>query len=118
MLGLDKNAAAISANQGTIKLTGTNVLNLLGQTHLIAENQETLWYTVTELGKTLEISGMKMNKLLESVGLQEKLSSHWQPTSKADGLYRLFDTGKSRSKGTPVQAVKWSKNVLEIINRG
>ena len=118
MLGLDKNAAAISANQGTIKLTGTNVLGLLGQTHLVAENQESLWSTVTELGKTLSISGMKMNKLLESVGLQEKLSGHWQPTSKAEGLYRLFDTGKSRSKGTPVQAVKWSKSVLEIINGG
>jgi len=41
-LGLDKNAAAISANQAVTKLTGTNVLNLLGVTHLEAENQQSV----------------------------------------------------------------------------
>lgn len=36
-LGLDKNAAAISANQAVKKLTGANVMQLLGQTGLTAE---------------------------------------------------------------------------------
>ena len=32
LIGLDKNVAAISANQAVAKITGTNVLQLLGQT--------------------------------------------------------------------------------------
>ena len=32
-IGLDTNAAALSANQAVVNLTGTNILALLGQTH-------------------------------------------------------------------------------------
>jgi len=39
LIGFDKNVAAISANQAVAKLTGTNVLQLLGHTHLEAEKQ-------------------------------------------------------------------------------
>lgn len=116
LLGLDKNAAAISANQGTVKLTGTNVLGLLGQTHLVAENQESLWYNVTDLGKTVGLSGMKLNRLFSEAGLQERIGDYWQPTEKAEGLCRLFDTGKSHNSGTPIQAIKWSKESLSKIS--
>lgn len=33
LVGMDKNAAALSANQAVTKLTGTNVLQLLGHVH-------------------------------------------------------------------------------------
>ena len=48
-LGLDRNAAAISANQVVAKMTGTNVMQLLGNTHLDAEVQA-LVFTPSELG--------------------------------------------------------------------
>lgn len=115
-LGLDKNAAAISANQAVAKLTGTNVLGLLGVTHLEAENQKSMAYTPTELGARLGISARKLNALLETIGLQVKDGDQWRPTAKADGFFRLFDTGKRHSDGTPVQQMKWHDSVLSLID--
>jgi hypothetical protein len=48
-LGLDKNAAAISANQYVRKITGQDPLESFGHAHLPAENQVTQWFTPTEL---------------------------------------------------------------------
>lgn len=110
-LGLDKNSAAISANQVVFKLTGTNVMSLLGATHLLAEKQE-LVYTPRELGSMLGISAQKINKKLAELGLQIKEGCHWKPTDKASGLFRLFDTGKAHSDGAPVLQVKWFDSVL------
>ena len=39
-IGLDNNAAAISANQAVMKLSNVNILALTGNTHLISESQE------------------------------------------------------------------------------
>lgn len=113
--GLDKNAASISANQAVAKLTGVNVLELLGHTHLAAENQETLWYTPTELGKRMEVSARQFNLLLAEAGLQAKEGEHWKPLPAADSFYRLFDTGKRHGSGVPVQQIKWADNVLALI---
>lgn len=111
LIGCDKNAAAISANQAVIKITGTNVLSLLGQTHLIAE-QQILFFTPTDLGKHIGVGAVKFNILLEEAGLQinGKVKT---PTSKAKGLYRIVDTGKRQNNGTPVQQVKWSEEVID-----
>lgn len=49
-LGLNANAAAISANHLVMKVTGKNALVAFGQTHLIAERQDTRWFTPTLLG--------------------------------------------------------------------
>lgn len=49
-IGLDNNAAAISANQAVLKVSGVNLLELTGQTHLLADKQEH-WYTPTQLGQ-------------------------------------------------------------------
>ena len=75
-LGLDKNAAAISANQAVAKLTGTNVMQLLGATHLESE-QQTLFFTPTDLGKRIGVSGRGMNMLLAEAGLQAKRGEYW-----------------------------------------
>ena len=117
VFGFDKNVAAISANNAVVKVTGTNLLHLLGQTHLEAENQSTLWFTPTELGKRLGVSVRQFNLLLAEAGLQARQGEQWEPTDEAQNLYRLFDTGKSHSDGTPVVQVKWSSEVLEQINQ-
>ena len=114
-LGLDKNAAALSANQAVAKLTGANVLQLLGRSHLEAENQEALFLTPTELGERLGISGRKFNMLLAEAGLQAKRSGHWTPMKPADGLFRIFDTSKRQGDGVMVQQVKWSADVLPLV---
>lgn len=116
-LGLfDKNTAAISANQAVYKITGTNVLNLLGHTHLEAERQDTQWFTPTDLGKRLGISAQQFNLRLAAFGLQQRRGSEWEVTDTGKAFAKLLDTGKKHSAGTPVVQVKWSPSVLAVIN--
>lgn len=58
LIGCDRQAAAIGANHATAKLTGTNLLELSGHTHLEAANQESLFFTPTELGKRIGLSAV------------------------------------------------------------
>ena len=116
-LGLDKNAAAISANQAVTKLTGTNVLKLLGHQHIEAENQTAMYFTPTELGERLGISGRKFNMLLAEAGLQAKKGEHWVPLTTAEGFCRFMDTGKRHGDGTMIQQIKWAENVLALVQQ-
>lgn len=115
-LGLDKNAAAISANQAVAKLTGTNVMNLLGHTHIEAE-QQVMFFTPTELGERIGVSGRKFNMLLAEAGLQAKKGEVWVPLTAAEGFCRVMDTGKRHGDGTMVQQLKWAENVLAILQQ-
>ena len=117
MLGLDKNAAAISANNAVAKMTGTNVLHLLGHAHLDAENQSSLFFTPTELGRQVGVSGRAFNMLLAEAGLQAKKGDHWAPLAAAEGFCRILDTGKRHGDGSMVQQLKWAENVLSLIQR-
>lgn len=117
MLGLDRNAAAISANQAVAKLTGANVMRLLGHTHLEAENQSALFYTPTELGRQIGVSGRAFNMLLAEAGLQAKKGEHWAPLATAEGFCRVLDTGKRHGDGSMIQQVKWSDGVLNMIQK-
>ena len=114
LLGLDRNAAGISANQAVIATHGTNILLLSGQTHLVAETQ-VLYYTPTELGKRIGVSGRRFNLLLADIGMQAREGEHWAPTAAAEGFYRIFDTGKKHSTGTPVTQIKWADAVLPLV---
>lgn len=111
LLGLDKNAAAISANQAVLSVTGSNVLGLLGQTHLESESQDQ-WFKVTDIGAQVGLSAVAMNRVLCDARLQHRVDDTWVPTSFAEGLYRIFDVGKAHGNGTPVTQVKWSLKVL------
>ena len=117
MLGLDRNAAAISANQAVAKLTGANVMRLLGHTHLEAENQSALFYTPTELGRQIGVSGRAFNMLLAEAGLQAKKGEHWAPLATAEGFCRVLDTGKRHGDGSMIQQLKWSDGVLNLIQK-
>ena len=111
LIGLDKNAAAISANQGTAALTGVNMLQLMERTHLATPSQE-IYYTPTELGSRFVKSGKAFNQLLVEAGLQESIAGHWVPTEKGRAHAFVADTGKAHASGTPIQQVKWRDSVL------
>lgn len=115
LIGLDHNAAAFSANQATVALTGTNVLRLLGAEQLTAENQHAMFYTPTELGERLGVSGRKFNMLLAEAGLQVKQGEQWAPLPAAEGFFRVIDSGKRHGSGAMVQQLKWASNVLQLV---
>ncbi|ERE07222.1 MULTISPECIES: BRO-N domain-containing protein [Chromobacteriaceae] len=115
-LGLDRNAAAISANQAVNRLTGMNVMQLLGHTHLEAE-QQMPFFTPTQLGERIGISGRKLNLLLAEAGLQAKQGDDWSPLPAAEGFFRFFDTSKRHGSGAPVLQLKWAEHVLDLIEQ-
>lgn len=100
--GLDKNSAAISANQLVRKLTGVNLLED---------------FTPTELGARISVSGAKMNQQLAAAGLQARQGKGWEPTQAGKEFSRIFDTGKKQGSGTPIQQIKWAATVMEVIAR-
>ena len=113
LIGCDRNSAAVSANNAVFQATGTNILALLGQTHMEAEKQE-LVFNVSDLADG--ISGVKMNRLIESAGLQTRSGERWVPTHEGMKFCRIFDTGKRHGNGTPVQQIKWGRDVLDLLS--
>jgi hypothetical protein len=113
--GLDRNAAAISANQYVCAVTGQNLLKQFGQTHLEAENQEAKYFTPTELGNRIGVNGRKFNERLAAAGFQVKHGKEWEVTDAGRAFARLFDTGKKHDSGVPVQQIKWAANVIDVL---
>lgn len=115
-IGLDNNAAAISANQAVLKVSGVNLLELTGQTHLLADKQEH-WYTPTQLGQMCipPMQPKNFNLLLAAHDLQVRVGDAWVALAAGEEYSRLFDTSKRRGNGTPVLQLKWSKRVLDIV---
>ena len=116
LIGLDKNAAAISANQAVTHLTGTNLLSLLGQTHL-EQPEQTQYFTPTELGERIKLSGRKVNMLLAEAGFQSKHGDAWEVMDAGREFAKIYDTGKKHGSGVPIQQVKWSVNVLPLLKQ-
>lgn len=115
LIGLDKNAAAIAANQAVIKLTGTDVLQLLEQKQMQADRQDTQWFTPTELGGRINASARSFNLLLAEAGLQMKRGEVWEVTDAGREFARLYDTGKKHGSGVPIQQIKWSPSVTDLL---
>lgn len=109
--GIDKNAAAIGANQIATAQTGVNLLALAGQQHLPTPDQE-ICFTPTELGKRFCQSAIRFNQRLTDAGLQENIAGHWVPTEKGRAHATVLDTGKRHGNGTMIQQVKWKDSVL------
>lgn len=111
--GFDRNMIALSANNLARTVTGIDVLEYMGATHLLADPSGRT-YTPSELGKLCDppLSAIKFNLLLESAGLQTKEFGAWMPTDAASGLFEWLDTGKRHSNGAPVKQVKWFSAVL------
>lgn len=117
LIGCDKNAAAISANQAVQALSGANVLQLMGQTHIEASNQESVYYTPTELGKRINVSARAMNIMLADAGLQVKRGEQWEVTGAGRDFARIYDTGKKHGSGVPIQQIKWSAEVIPALGK-
>lgn len=117
LLGCDKNAAAISANQAIYSMTNINLMQQLGHTHVEAEKQDSHWHTPTELGKqmTPAISARQVNLLLAEAGLQFKRGDVWEATEAGKDFARIYDTGKRHGSGVPVTQMKWSATVLAVL---
>ena len=115
LLGCDKNAAAISANQMVTKLTDVNLMAGLGQVHLVAEKQDTQFFTPTELGKRIGTSARGVNLLLAEAGVQMKRGDVWEVTDSGREFARILDTGKRHGSGVPIQQIKWSPGVLPLL---
>ena len=115
LLGCDKNAAAISANQMVTQLTDVNLMAGLGQIHLVAEKQDTQFFTPTELGKRIGTSARGVNLLLAEAGVQMKRGDVWEVTEAGRGFARILDTGKRHGSGVPIQQIKWSPSVLPLL---
>lgn len=117
LLGCDKNAAAISANQAIYSMTNINLMQQLGHTHLEAEKQDGHWYTATELGKqmTPAVSARQVNLLLAEAGLQFKRGDVWEATEAGNDFARIYDTGKRHGSGVAVTQMKWSATVLAVL---
>lgn len=118
LIGCDANQSALSANKATLKVTGVNLLELMGRTHLDAPQQARL-LTPTDLGQELDPprSAIKANSLLRDRGFQEpardaKGRAAWDLTEKGKPYGVIQDTGKRNSDGTPVRQLKWSADIL------
>ncbi len=115
MIGLDKNAAALAANNAVVSMTGTNLLAAGGTLHLESESQEH-WYNATELGSMVGLTPNAMNLHLQDAGLQFKIAGKWTATEAGSQYSRIFDVSKSHNTGIPVTQLRWSKNVLEVVH--
>ena len=117
LIGCDKQAAAISANQAVFAVSGANVLQLMGRTHIEAENQDGLYFTPTELGKRIGTSARGMNLLLAEAGFQMKRGDHWEVMDAGRDFARIYDTGKKHGSGVPIQQIKWSAEVIPALGK-
>ncbi|MEX3527072.1 MAG: hypothetical protein VB143_07030 [Burkholderia sp.] len=91
------------------------MLEGLGQTHLAAKSQESLYFTPTELGQRIGTSARKFNLLLGAAGFQFKVGDAWEVSDVGMAFVRIYDTGKKHGSGVPVQQIKWSAQVLSIL---
>ena len=125
LLGVKGNQRAISAAQATFRETGVNVLELTGVTHLKAEIQEQT-LNPTEIGQSLDPiqKPETVNNALVELGLQTlhryrvkgKSRSKWELTDagKATGAH-YDDTSKKHVSGTSVLQIKWTANVIPMV---
>ncbi len=117
--GLKGNQALLSANHAIRHLYSIDCLELIGTTHLIADDNE-MHMTPSDIGMELGISPVKVNHLLKSIGLQIDHRDHkkrirWEPTEKGMPYAVSKDTGKRHSDGTPVQQLFWKRSVLDLL---
>lgn len=117
--GLSGNQAVLSADRLTREMTGSAPLRLLQITHLKSETTS-VHLTPSDIGKQIGMSGQKVNKVLEGLGLQESYRDHkdqlkWRPTKKGESLAIMKDTGKKHGGGTPVFQLFWLNEVLGLL---
>lgn len=114
LIGLDKNHAVLSANTAVRKMTGVDMLGMLGTTHLVSENPDP-HFTPTELAGRLGKSAQWLNRKLAEVGLQENKNGHWCATDNGKKHAVLLDTSKRHTNGTPILQLRWRDSVMGLL---
>ena len=112
IVGIEGNQMALALDKVHKNKTGESLL-ALAEVQLIAPTQKQL-LNPTQLGEPLGLSGIKVNKKLEELGLQRKTDAGWEPTE--EGLAKgavMLDTGKRHSNGTPIRQLKWPSDILD-----
>lgn len=113
--GIAGNQLALALDKQYKKETGYSAIKATN-TALEAPIQEHL-ATPTQIGKQLGIGPVKVNKVLEEYGYQEKNEKgEWTPTKiglEVGGT--LLDVNKAHSDGTPVRQLKWPYSVVDIL---
>ena len=118
LLDLDRNQVILSANRGTRRLVGLDLLAETGHPLLEAPHQEALM-TVTELG--MRLGGIKvraMNLLLTEHGFQNCLRDpkneiYYEATDLGRPYSRMIDQDKAKGSGAPILQLRWLTSVIE-----
>ena len=118
-MGFDENQSLFSANHAVKRISGVDCMDLVGFKQ-IEYKPNIQYHTPSILGDMCGLSAIKINKILEEKGLQEESRDNknrliWVVTEKGKQHSRVFDTGKMNKNGSPVQQIKWSEEVLNII---
>ena len=118
-MGYDENQQLFSANNAVRRVSGIDCMDLIGFTQ-IEYKPNIQYHTPSVLGDMCGMSAVKINIILREKGLQEehrdsKNKLVWIVTEKGKQYSRLFDTGKNKLNGTPVQQIKWSEEVIGLI---
>lgn len=73
------------------------------------------FFTVTDIGKYLDppLSAIKLNKLLEEKGYQEKVDGSWIPKVKDSSLYQLQENPRNIDK----PKLLWNKKIIAMLNK-
>ncbi len=123
LAGFKGNQLALSANLATRKITGMDLLELMEVAHFL-KTQEVLLIP-KQIGERLGgLSSIKINKMLEELGLQVQTSyvgkgnvikKFWELTEEGKQHAIYVDTGRKHSDGTPVRSIKWYESVIELL---
>lgn len=119
LFGLKGNQAILSTNNVIKKAYGIDCLALLGTPALIKDDK-IQYFTPSILGKKVNLNPAKFNQLLAKAGLQREERDHknrlvWNITESGKPYCEMVDTGRKHGNGTPVLQVKWSEDVLQVI---
>ena len=113
--GIVGNQLALALDKQYKKEIGYSAIKATN-TALEAPIQEHL-ATPTQIGKQLGIGPVRVNKLLEEYGYQERNEKgEWSPTKiglEVGGT--LLDVNKAHSDGTPVRQLKWPYSIVDIL---
>ena len=123
LVGFAGNQLTLFCNKGTKNTTGIDALALGESSQLAAEVQEALLIP-KQIGERLGgLSSIKVNKMLEQLGLQVHTSyvgkgnvtkKRWELTEKGKKYGIYLDTGKKHSDGTPVRSIQWYESVINL----
>ncbi len=125
LAGFKGKQLTLAANLATRKLTWIDSLELMELTHLLPIEVQEALLIPKQIGERLGgLSSIKVNKMLEALGLQVQTSyiskgnvtkRFWELTEKGKqhGIY--VDTSRKHCNGTPVRNIKWYESVIELL---